>query len=379
MSRMSGDFNEVPLASESPLAPVMWRGSPPEQASTNLPMPTRMKDIAKDLNVSVVTVSKVLRNHSDISPETRERVLRRVKELHYQPNWAARSLVTGRSYMIGLVVPTMVHTFFAEVARGISEKIRRKGYSLVISSSEEDPELEKREIEHLLARQVDALIVASAQSSVESFRDIHERNIPFVLIDRKFPGFQANYVGVDDEQIGLLATEHLIAGGCRRIAHIRGPEISTGNGRLEGFRRALARHALAVPPGYIVATRSSDDSAEAGGFDAMQKLLTLDPRPDAVFCFNDPVAMGAMKAIFEAGLRVPEDVAIVGAGNVRYDELLRVPLSSVDQNSSAIGERAGKLALTLIESEGRSRVRTVLLPAKLVPRDSSKRETPRAS
>lgn len=331
-----------------------------------------MKDIARDLNVSVVTVSKVLRNHSDISPETRERVWKRVKELRYQPNWAARSLVTGRSYTIGLVIPTMTHPFFAEIAKGISGKIRRKGYSLVISSSEEDGDLEKMEIEHLLARQVDALIIASVQESVESFHHIQERKVPYVLIDRRFPGLNSNYVGVDDEEIGRLATEHLIQGGSRRIAHIRGPALSTGSGRMEGYRNALVRHGLEFSPDCVVTGRSYDDNAEESGCEAMRKLLELDPRPDAVFCFNDPIAIGAMKAIWEAGLHVPHDVALIGAGNLRFDELFRVPLSSVDQGSVTLGERAANLALQLIKQrKNPARAQEIVLPAKIIVRESS--------
>jgi LacI family transcriptional regulator, galactose operon repressor len=337
-------------------------------------MRVRMKDIARDLNVSIVTVSKVLRNHSDISPETRQRVLRRVKELGYQPNWAARSLVTGRSYTVGLVVPTMGHPFFAEVAKGISAKIRRKGYSLLISSSEEDAGLEKREIEHLMARQVDGLIIASCQSEVDSFRQIGDRKIPCILIDRRLPGLNSNYVGVDDEEIGRLATEHLIECGCHRIAHIRGPELSTGRGRLEGYRSALARHRLEVLPGYVVGGRSFDDNPEASGYEAMKKLLAASPRPDGVFCFNDPIAMGSMKAIWEAGLRIPQDMALIGAGNLPFDELLRVPLSSIDQASRTLGERAALLALKLMEAKDSSRTRTILLPPTLVARASTSRE-----
>ncbi len=190
-------------------------------------MAVRMKDIAQDLGVSVVTVSKVLRNHSDISPETRERVLKRMKELNYRPNLAARALVTGRTNMIGLVVPDLVHPFFAEVAKGLSKVLRKKGFSLVISSSEEDPELEQQEIDNLLARGVDALILASTQWTVESFRRIEEQKTPYVLLDRKFSGLHANFVGVDDDLVGFLATKHLIEQGCRTIAHIRGTDTST--------------------------------------------------------------------------------------------------------------------------------------------------------
>jgi LacI family transcriptional regulator, galactose operon repressor len=340
-------------------------------------MPITMKDIAKDLNVSIVTVSKVLRNHSDISPETRKRVLRRVKELGYQPNWAARSLVTGLSYTIGLVIPTMTHPFFAEIAKGISAKIRRKGYSLVISSSEEDPELEKMEIEHLLARQVDALIIASVQTSVESFHRIQQRKIPYVLIDRKFSGLSSNYVGADDEEIGRLATNHIIESGCCRIAHIRGPVLSTGLGRMEGYRNALAEHGLEINPSYIVWGKSYDDNGEESGYEAMQKLLALNPQPDAVVCFNDPIAIGAMQAIWEAGLQVPQNIALIGAGNLRFDEVLRVPLSSVDQGSITIGEKAANLALQLIKQrKSTARTQEILLPSRIVIRESSMKGAP---
>ena len=332
-----------------------------------------MKDIARDLNVSVVTVSKVLRNHGDISSATRERVLKRVKELHYQPNWAARSLATGRTYMLGLVVPTMLHPFFAEVAKGVSGKIRRKGYTLLISSSEEDADLEEREIEHLVARQVDALIVASAQSSARSFRHIEARKVPYVLIDRKLEGLNANYVGVDDTAIGALATEHLFEQGCRRMAHIRGPELSTGTGRLEGYGRVLARHGLEFNPAYVVSCIRFDEYSDSSGYTAMRKLLGVESCPDGVFCFNDPVAIGAMKAILEAGLRIPEDIALVGAGNSPWAGMLRVPLSSIDQGSLVVGEQAAALALRLIKSKNLSRPRIIQLPVKLMARASSLR------
>lgn len=336
-------------------------------------MAVRLKDIARDLNVSVVTVSKVLRNHSDISEETRERVLKRMKELNYRPNLAARALVTGRSFSVGLVVPDLVHPFFAEVAKGLSKELRKKGFSLLIASSEEDAELEQQEIEMMLARRVDALVVASAQWTVESFRRIEEQKIPYVLIDRQFAGLAANFVGVDDEAVGALATAHLMERGCRRIAHIRGPELSTGLGRLAGYRRALAKEGMAPLPGYVVMGRSVDNLSDSSGQEAMLRLLALEPPPDGVFCYNDPTAMGAMKAILESGLRVPEDVAVVGAGNVNYAELLRVPLSSIDQHSDSIGEHAGRLALSLVESKTVVRPRTVLLEPGLVARASSAR------
>lgn len=336
-------------------------------------MPVRMKDIARDLGVSVVTVSKVLRHHSDIGEETRAKVLQRMKELNYRPNLAARALVTGRTFTVGLVVPDLVHPFFSEVAKGMARALRQKGYSLLIASSEEDPALEQKEIDNLLARRVDALVVASAQLTAGGFRHIEEQKTPYVLIDRQFAGQDANFVGVDDQTVGDLATEHLFAAGCRRIAHIRGPETSTALGRLEGYRKALARHDLMPGEGYIVTGHKADDAGVESGDDAMRLLLSLQPRPDGVFCYNDPVAMGAMQAILASGLRIPQDVAVIGSGNVHYAGLLRVPLSSVDQSSRKIGENAAELAMILVESKLAGPPKRVLLQPTVVPRQSTAR------
>jgi LacI family transcriptional regulator len=336
-------------------------------------MAARLKDIAKDLGVSVITVSKVLRNHPDISEATRERVLKRVRELNYQPNLAARALVTGKTFCVGLIVPDLVHPFFAQVAKGLSGWLRDKQYGLLLASSEEDPDLERQEIEHLLARRVDALIVASAQSSPESFREVEERKTPLVLIDRQFTELGASFVGIDDFAAGVMATTHLIEKGCRRIAHIRGPEVSTALGRLAGYRSALRGHGLDAADCHVVREATSDESGDQSGRQAMLRLLRLDPRPDAVFCYNDPVAMGAMETILESGLRIPEDIALIGCGNVLYASALRVPLSTIDQKSAEIGLRAGEMALRLIARRKQPLpAESVLLAPELVVRASTR-------
>jgi LacI family transcriptional regulator len=337
-------------------------------------MRVRMKDIARDLGVSVVTVSKVLRNHTDISEETRQRVLKRMKELNYRPNLAARALITGRSYTVGLVVPDLLHPFFAQVAKALSGILRQRNYSLIISSSEEDPELERQEIDRLLARRVDAIVVASAQSTTETFRYIEEQNTPYVLIDRYFAGLAANFVGVDDIVAGTMATGHLIEQGCRNIAHIRGPEVSTAIGRLNGYTQALEKAGLVSAAGHVVTCISGDDRGDVGGYQAARKLLACDPLPDGIFCYNDPVAMGAMRAILHAGLRIPQDIALVGCGNLHYADFLRVPLSSIDQNSTSIGDRSAALALALIEAKTPLRPESILVTPKLMPRASSLRK-----
>jgi LacI family transcriptional regulator len=336
-------------------------------------MQVTMRDIARDLGLSVVTVSKVLRNHSDISEATRARVLQRVKEMRYQPNQAARSLVTGRSFTIGLIVPDLEHPFFGEIAKAIARRIRTLDYSLIIASSEEDPAIEHREVEGLIARQVDAIVLASVQTSadVAVFQRLAELEIPYVLVDRNFPELDANYVGVDDAAVGRGATEHLIACGCRRIAHLRGPEVSTGVGRLRGYREALSRRGMKVPVDYVVELKGGDDRSEEHGYEAMKRLLGLNVTPDGVFCYNDEVAIGALRAILGAGLQVPNDIAVIGVDNIRFADLLRVPLSSIDQNSYQIGERAARLALKLIASRKPLRSAQIVLPIQLVARAST--------
>jgi LacI family transcriptional regulator len=332
-----------------------------------------MKDVARDLGVSVMTVSKVLRDHPDVGDETRERVLARVKELEYRPNLAARSLVTGRTYLVGLVVPDLLHPFFAEIAKSVSDVLRKNGYYLIISSSEEEPDLEEQEINQLLARRLDTLIIASCRSTVDLFFRIEKQKMPYVLIDRSLPGLSANFVGVDDEAVGMLATRHLIDVGCKRIAHIRGPETSPGIRRVEGYKRALAQGGLKVVDNYIIAERKGDVETRQLGAEAMGQLLSLKPRPDGVFCFNDPLAMGAMNYALDQGLRIPEDMAVIGCGNLHYDDSLRVPLSSIDQHSRRIGEEAARITLGILKSKVPPKPETVVLQPELIMRGSTRR------
>lgn len=338
-------------------------------------MAVRLKDIAQDLGLSIVTVSKVLRNHPDIGAATRKRVLERVKELNYQPNLTARSLVAGQTWTVGLVVPDLLHPFFAVIAKAISAGIRGQGYGLFISSSDEDPELEMQQIQQLLARRVDVIILASCLPAADGLGRLGIRNTPCILIDRQLQGPDVDFIGSNDEEIGELATAHLLEQGCRRIAHICGPDVSTALGRLEGYKRALARRGLVPLPGHIVSVGGSGDHLGAErGHAAAAKLLAASPRPDGIFCYNDPCAMGAMQAVLEAGLRVPADVALVGCGNLPYSDSLRVPLSSIDQASEVIGRYAAAMALKLAANKSvRRKAKVELIPIQLVTRESSRR------
>jgi len=333
-------------------------------------MAVRLKDIARDLGVSVVTVSKVLRGNSDISEATRRRVLKRMKDLNYQPNMMARGLASGRTYTVGLVVPDLVHPFFAEFAKSLSGVLRTNKRALILASSEEDPDVERQEIRTLLSRGVDVLIIASCQANLRNFYELGDVRTPYILFDRNFPHLAAHFVGSDDVKVGEMATRHLIEIGRKRIAHIGGKNTSPSFDRLRGYRNALAEGRFAASENCIIVRERMEESGDMVGFQAMQELLKLNPRPDAVFCYNDLTAIGAIEATFQAGLRVPEDIAVIGCGNLRYANYLRVPLSSIDHGTAELGRIAGEFALEL-SAKPEQDPKSIFMTSTLVVRKST--------
>lgn len=330
-----------------------------------------MKRIAGELGVSITTVSKALNNHDDIGQKTRALVLAKVAELGYQPNAVARSLTTRRTHTLGVVIPDLMHSFFVEIVAGLEERASAQRYGLLLCSSNEDPRKERADLEMLRQRQVDGIVLAS--TSVTGNTEVLERltalDIGLVMIDRDdHPGLACDRVVTDDELVGRLATTHLLDQGCRRIAHIAGPPIVHMKRREKGYRAALAARGIRPPREWIV--RSG--LMEVDGFGAMTQLLEGKPQVDAVFAANDPVAIGAMKAIWQAGLRVPEDVAVVGAGDIAHGDLLQVPLSTVSWSRQELGRQAADLLLRRLEPGGAAAApRRIVMPPELIVRRSS--------
>lgn len=274
-------------------------------------------------------------------------------------------------HIVGLVVPDLLDSHYTEVAKAVARVLRPEGYMVLLANSEGEAEAERQALDLLLAcPQVEGLILASAQAAPELgvFQRLERRGLRYVLIDRRLPGLEAPFVGADDVEIGAAATEHLASRGCRHIAHIQGPENSSGLGRLEGYRAMLAQRGLRSAPGYVTAGGSDD----AAGYHAMRGLLRVNPRLDGVVCFNDAVAVGAVKAILEAGLDVPLDIEVIGAGNLHYSDILRVPLSTVDLNSRLVGEQAAELLLKRLQSSEPLSPEQVVIPFELIPRESSR-------
>jgi len=331
---------------------------------------TTMKRIAEDLGVSITTISKVLNNRADIGAATRARVLARIAELGYQPNAVARSLTLRRTHTLGIVIPDLMHSFFVEVLAGLEAAARPRGYGLLLCSSNEDPRKERAELQLLAQRQVDGVVLASTHvsSNADLLHRLIGNGVGLVMIDRDdHPDVPCDRVLTDDEQVGRLATAHLVATGRRAVAHIAGPRIVHARRRTEGYRQALATARIRVRPEWIV----RGGFKEIEGYRAMTRLLALRRRPDAVFAANDPAAIGAMKAIWEAGLRVPDDIAVVGAGDIAHGDLLRVPLTTISWSRSDLGRRAAELLLDRIDNHGRGRYRRVVIPPRLVVRGSS--------
>src|SRR5215217_8603815 len=325
-------------------------------------MPVTLEDIARALNVSKMTVSRAINNHPEISRETRERILRTAQKMKYRPNQFARALTTNHSYLIGIVVPDLMHSYFAEICRGVESQARPVGYQNLICSTDEEPRKEMDEIEALLSR-TDGLIVASALSAsdVKFYKRLISDGAKIVLIDRVLDGLRCSAVTTDDVQVGTLATEHLIKLGHRKIGHLRGPDVSTALKRLQGYKEAMSKAKL-KPLVHDCGFTESD------GYTAMQKWIAAGDLPSAIFAANEPAAIGAMAAANEAGLRVPDDVAFVGAGSIHYGYMLRVPLTTVSWSKAEMGQAAATLLLELIA--GKKKHRTIRIAPELIVRRS---------
>ena len=332
---------------------------------------TTMKRIAGELGVSITTVSKVLNNHADISEATRTRVLAKVEELRYQRNAVARSLSLRRTHTLGIVIPDLMHSFFVEVIAGIEPVASVRGYGLLLCSSSENAGKERAELEMLRGRQVDGVVLASANASgnTDMLLQLTKQGTSLVMIDRDdHPSVKCHRVLTDDEHVGVLATSHLLDVDRRAIAHIGGPPIVHAKRREKGWRETLRERGIKPADDWVV----HGGFMESDGYRAMKRLLTLRPRIDAVFAANDPSAIGAMKAIWEAGLRVPDDIAVVGVGDIALGDLLRVPLTTVGWSRRDQGRHAAELLLGSLEGEV-DRPQRVIVPPRLIVRESSGR------
>lgn len=331
-------------------------------------------DIARELNITPSTVSRALNNNSRISEKTRRAVKETAERLGYQPNTIAAALRSGRTRILGIIVPTTNRSFFASVIRGVESVASTVGYNVMITQSNDSPTSEASNIDALLKTQVDGIIasIAKGTTSYEHYKKIKARNVPIVLFDRVTEDLGASTVVVDDYLGAYRATEHLIQQGCRRVAHFAGQQhLNIYSYRLRGYREALERHGLEFDEQLVIYSNLQVEDGRAG----MERLLALSPPPDALFAASDYSAVGAMQVLKERGLRIPQDVALVGFANELFTSFVEPALTTVDQHSEEMGTMAAKLLLEEIQTTDQkfSPRKTVLLP-ELIVRASSLRK-----
>src|SRR4051812_41623482 len=327
-----------------------------------------IREIARLSGVSVATVSRVLNDSANVSEELRERVLGHAERLDYVPSAAARTLVGGRSQLIGVVVntgtghPDLKHPFFQDVLVALKDELGAHDYDLLLASKQSF-------LRSALEHRVDGLVLMGVDRNAAEVGTVLARRIPTVFVDLQLRGDRAGYVTSDNVMGGQLAVAHLAALGHSRIATITGLLHTTpGGDRLRGYREGLRTNALTERPEYV---REGDFYPDSGSVQ-MQALLALPEPPTAVFAASDDMAMGALAAIAEAGLSVPGDVSLVGFDDDEHAPLLRPPLTTVRQDKPALGAAAGAALMELIDAKDATPPELVL-PVELVVRESTAR------
>lgn len=333
--------------------------------------PPTIKDIARQLNISVSTVSRAIRNASDVNKETKQAVMSLVAELNYQPNQLALSLRNKQTHTIGVIVPNLDYVL-SMMVRGIDEVALEAGYTVMICQSNESFGREILNTRRLLESLVDGFIisVSSETKTFDHFKKIKEKEIPMVVFDRVTPHLKAPSVRIDNEDGGFQATEHLIQQGYQRIAILAGPKnLDISNKRMDGYLAALKKHKVKVDPSLIIHCDFNQDYA----YFATEELLSMKKRPDAIFTISDRMAIGAMLSIKKKGLKMPDDIGLVGFNDEPILSLVSPTISSVEQPSFELGKITAKLFIeSMHNNEDMSNVEKVLKP-KLYVRESSQR------
>lgn len=333
-------------------------------------MSLTLKELGRLAGVHASTVARVLNDdpRQRVSSEVRERILALAREHGYQPNRLARSLRTKRSAVVGTLIPDIANPFFALMFRGIEDALAERDYSVILANTDDEYAREERGIAMLRGRQVDGLILATARRHDPAIQQLLDERFPLVLVNRHTDPITPNVVVPADHTGAVTAVAHLVGLGHRRIAHIAGSEeMSTGHTRSQGYREALQQHSIPFDPDLLVAGSYRD----AGGYDAMRRLLALPDPPTAVFAVNDLAAAGAMRAVREAGLEVPDDVSLVGFNDLATVTPTVPGLTTLHLPLHAMGMAAAERLLAQLLSGGGGFVEPATVPVTLVVRGST--------
>ena len=331
-----------------------------------------LMDIARKLNITAATVSRALSDHPAIKESTKKIVRETAIKLKYQPNKIASSLRSGKSNIIGVIIPSAEINFFGSVVHGIEKVANENNYNVLIYQSNELFEYEKRGVQTFLQSQVDGVLASISKETInlDHYKEIKRRGVPLVLFDRAVDKLGVSSVVVDDYAGAFEATRHLVQEGCRRIAHIGGQQhVSIFNQRLKGYIDALNVHNIPVDDDLIVYGKVSIDS----GRECMQKLLSGPKLPDGVFAVEDFTALGAMQSIKLAGKKIPDEIAIIGFANEPFGEYITPSLSTVNQQTVRMGEEAAQLFFEAFHNRNVLNIqpRKLVLEPELIYRESS--------
>jgi DNA-binding LacI/PurR family transcriptional regulator len=331
-----------------------------------------IKDIAKAARVSHSTVSRALSDSPLVSAATKLRIQQLAREMGYSPDAQARSLVIGRTQTVGVVVTTITDPFIAEIVQAVEQTAYSRDYTVILATSNAEPEREIAAVETLRSKRVDGVIVTSSRVGSLYQEHLDRLGVPVVLVNSQSEqtGPYTFSIGVDNQHGGRLATEHLIQLGHRRVAYVRGPASNSDDlARLAGYREALCLAGLAPDPSLVL----PGTGRVSGGEGALSRLADLDEPVTAMFCYNDMTAIGLLRAARGHGLSVPGDLAVVGFDDIPFASYVQPPLTTIAQPKPEMGKRAMEMVLALMSDgngEGRP-VSNVLLPGELIVRQSS--------
>jgi len=329
-----------------------------------------IKDIARELGISPSTVSRALKDHPDISQETKHLVNDLATKLHYRPNVIALSLRSQKSNVIGVIIPEIVHYFFSSVISGIEEVANENGYSVMISQSGEDYGKEVATCDTFLNGIIDGILVSVTKETkdYEHFKRLEEEGIPIVFFDRMVEEIHADSVIIDDLDGAYKATEHLIIQGRRKIVHFQGPQNRLiGQNRLNGYLKAMRDNGVVIDKSLLIPC----DNFHSALIET-QKLIDNKVKFDSIFTVNDFTAAGAIKILQSNGLKVPQDVSVVGFGDDLTAEMLDPALTTVKQPGFEMGKKAMEMLIRRIKQTKPEPAKTEILKTSLVVRDSSK-------
>ncbi len=332
-----------------------------------------LQDIASQLKVSVVTISKALRGHPDISAQTIQKVKQLAQDMGYSPNYLARSLSSKKTRTIGLVIPKIAHFFFSSVVEAIYDAAFQNNYEIILTVSQENAEREMIHIQTLLSMRVDGIITSITQETKDYsiFERVKRMGIPLIFIDRFPPLSGFSTISVDDRGGAFRAVEHAIKIGYTRIGHIAGyAGINISDGRYQGFVEAMNKYNISINQDWIL----HGGFAEKDGYQAFMKLYDTGNIPDFLFTVTYPVALGVYKAAREVNLHIPEDVDIICFGNSDIQQYIHPPLSCVDQPTRELGEVSFELMLKIIHDPESFQEQHIVLPTELIIRNTCNME-----